>query len=337
MLSKGKYHRYKESDRLKNNGWLKTLFHGSEIFADYDISKLVYFSDSIGGFTAVIKDFNINEILKYYIYNSGKPDASSDVSDMRTQTLLAHFPMLFHQSPGQIMVIGLASGITAGEILYYPIDHLDVIDINSKMVAASNFFASYNNNVLSNLKTELIIQDARAHAGLTRRKYDVIISEPSNPWMAGLSALFTYEFFDLVRSRLNEDGIFAQWIHSYQMDWDNFALIGRSFAKVFPNSILVNLHPNVSYGDLLLVGYNGEKIFDEDTADQNFHYAEQSINLTLADYKSFIDLIVNEDLESLFGKGPINTDNYPKLEFSAPKLLHTDDEMIKEKLYKKDF
>jgi len=335
MLSKGKYQRYEEFERLKKSGWLKTLFYGTEILADYDISKLIYYGDSIGGFTAVIKDFNIHGNVKYYIYNSGKPDASSDVSDMRTQTLSAHYPMLVHQNPGQVMVIGLASGITAGEILYYPIEHLDVIDINSQMVIASNFFISYNNNVLSNPKTELIIQDARAHVGLTRRRYDVIISEPSNPWMAGLSSLFTYEFFDLVRNRLTEDGVFAQWIHSYQMDWDNFALIGRTFAKVFPNSILVNLHPDVTYGDLLLVGFNGDKIFNKDIVEQNFRYAQQSKNLSPADYRSFIDLIVDEDLESLFGKGSINTDNHPKLEFSAPKLLHTYDKKFEEKFIRK--
>lgn len=335
MLSKGKYHRYKETDRLKNSGWLKTLFYGTEILDDYDISKLVYYSDDIGGFTAVIKDFNIYGNIKYYIYNSGKIDASSEVIDMRTQTLSAHFPMLSHRSPGQVMVIGLATGITAGEVLHYPIEHLDIIDINSRMIDASNFFILYNNNVLSNPKTEIIIQDARAHVGLTRRNYDVIISEPSNPWMAGLSSLFTYEFFNLVRNRLTEDGIFAQWIHSYEMDWDNFALIGRTFVKVFPNSILVNLHPYAPYGDLLLVGFNGEKPFNKDTVEQNFRYAQQSKNLLLADYTSFVDLIVNEDLESLFGKGSINTDNHPKLEFSAPKLLHTYDEKIEEKYIRK--
>ena len=77
------------------------------------------------------------------------------------------------------------------------------------------------------------------------------------------------------------------------------------------------------------------KTFNKDTVEQNFRYAQQSKNLLLADYTSFVDLIVNEDLESLFGKGSINTDNHPKLEFSAPKLLHTYDEKIEEKYIRK--
>ena len=93
--------------------------------------------------------------------------------------------------------------------------------------------------MLSNQKTELIIQDGRAHIELTDRKYDVIISEPSNPWMAGLASLFTLEFFEQVRKRLNDDGIFVQWVHAYQMDWQNFSLIGRTFSQVFPQSLLV--------------------------------------------------------------------------------------------------
>ena len=76
------------------------------------------------------------------------------------------------------MVLGMASGITAGEVLHYPVERLDIVDINDQVVEASDFFIPWNHNVLSDPRTNLIIQDGRAHLDLTVRRYDVIISEP---------------------------------------------------------------------------------------------------------------------------------------------------------------
>jgi len=234
------------------------------------------------------------------------------------------------------MVLGLASGITAGEVLYYPIERLDVLDINQEVVAASDFFIPWNNNVLSNPRTNLIIQDGRAHLQLTKQKYDVIISEPSNPWMAGLAALFTREFFTLVRDRLNEGGIFCQWVHVYQMDWPTFALVGRAFEKVFPNSILVVTEPSTFGIDYQLVGFKGKDKSRKgwpsplilENAQQKLSYAQQSKNIILTDPKLLYRLIVSEDLREVFGPGPVNTDSRPLLEFAAPKLMYTRDTTI---------
>jgi len=247
---------------------------------------------------------------------------------MGTQTLFSHFPFVFHSKPKNVMVLGLASGITAGEVLHYPVERLDVIDINDQMVSASNFFIPWNNNLLSNPKTELIIQDGKAHLELTKRKYDVIISEPSNPWMAGLSILFTKDYFELAKNRLNKDGIFVQWIHAYQIDWSNFALIGRTFAQVFPNSLIVRSDPRGFGPDYVLVGFNGENGLNIDTAQRNLTYAKQSKNVTIVNHKLFYRLIVSEDLQRLFGKGPINSDNWPRLEFGAPIHMYDYNQMV---------
>ena len=156
MLSIGKYHRYEEPELL-NIGWLVALFYGTDIYADYHHGEFVYFGDGIGGFTTVKRNTDIDGNVNYTLFNSGKSDASTESGDMCTQTLLAHFPLLFHDNPKNVMVLGLASGITAGEVLNYPVEQMDVIDINQQVVPASNFFIPWNNNVLSNQKTELII------------------------------------------------------------------------------------------------------------------------------------------------------------------------------------
>jgi len=306
---------------------LKALLYGARILSRSHRGELVYYGDGIGGFTTVLKYPNPLGSPHYAMIISGKSDASSH-ADMKTQALSAHFPMLFHRDPKTVMVLGLASGITAGEVLYYPVEQLDVIDINRQVVTASDFFLPWNNNVLSNPRANLIIQDGRAHLQLTRQRYDVIISEPSNPWMAGLATLFTRDFFALAEDRLNKDGIFVQFIHSYQMDWPTFALVGRTFAEVFPNSLLVLTPPSGAGGDYLLVGFKGESKLILENAQRKLSYARQSKNITIADPRLLYRLIVSEDLRGLFGRGPVNTDSWPRLEFAAPKLMHHKNPMI---------
>jgi spermidine synthase len=286
--------------------------------------ELLYYGDGIGGFTTVVKCTDALGNPEYTMANSGKADASSR-GDMATQTILAHFGMLCHPNPKMVMVLGLASGVTAGEVLHYPIKQLDVIDITPQVVAASDFFLPWNNNVLSDSRTNLIIQDGRAHLQLTKQKYDVIISEPSNPWMAGLATLFTQDFFMLARDRLNEDGIFVQWVHAYQMDWPSFALIGRSFAEVFPNSILVSTSRSLLMLDYLLVGFKSDKQFSAENAKQNLKYIQQSKNVTFPDHRLIWLLVASENTRKLFGEGLVNTDSYPRLEFAAPKVMYNND------------
>jgi spermidine synthase len=333
LLAKGKYHRFNELKiDLKSYSWLETLLHGSEILARSEKGEMVYYGDGIGGFTTVLKYINPLGAVYYSMVISGKPDASSR-GDMKTETLLAHLPMLFHKNPKTVMVLGLASGITAGEVLYYPIERLDIIDINKQVVAGSKFFLPWNNNVLSNPKAHLIIQDGRAHLQLTKQKYDVIISEPSNPWMAGLATLFTREFFALVKERLNEDGIFVQFFHFYEMDWSTFAFVGRAFAEVFPNSLLVLTDPSGLGGDCLFVGFKGKSNLILDNAKRNIYYAQKSKNINLSDPRLLYRLIVSEDLQGLFGHGPVNTDNWPRLEFAAPRLMYTSAPTIVESIH----
>jgi spermidine synthase len=331
MLSVGKYHRFNHPE-IRDVGWVEALLSGTRLFSQHVDGEVVYFGEGIAGFTTVLKtEFDILGNKGYALYSSGKPEASSQL-DMDTQTLSAHVPLLFHKDPKTVLVVGLASGITAGEILHYPVKRLDVIDINRKVVGASHFFRPWNNNVLSNTKTNLIIQDARAHMALSDHKYDVISAEPSNPWMAGLATLFTKDFFTLVKDRLKEDGIFAQFIHTYQMDWDTFALVGRTFSQVFPNSLLLRTNPSSLGPDFLLLGFKSNAEFKELVAPNAVRFASRSKNVTLNDPRVLYPLVVTEDLRNLFGDGPVNTDAMPLLEFSAPKLLHTDDPTIKRKL-----
>ncbi|MCF8110771.1 MAG: fused MFS/spermidine synthase [Desulfobacteraceae bacterium] len=325
VLATGKYHRFEEAEAVKQaiqgTGWLQSFVSGAQILADVERGELVYYGEGIGGFTTVLKYPGPFGKAEYSMANSGKMDASSR-GDMNTQTLLAHFPMLFAKDPEKVMVLGLASGVTAGEVLHYPVERLDVIDINECVFEAARFFSQWNNNVLDNRRTRAILQDALAHLTLSRTSYDVIISEPSNPWMAGMASLFTRDFFETAKKSLEDNGIYVQWFHCYQMDWPTFALIGRSFAEVFPDSILVSCDPGGLAKDFLFVGFKDEAGLNWEQAGDNIDYARRSSNIELARPKLLLRLIVSEDLSRLFGPGPINTEDLPLLEYSAPRLMY---------------
>ena len=328
LISTSKYHRFEKIiSSINSVGWLESLINGPAILNKNTTNELIYYGEGAGGFTTVLKNIDSFGNTIYLMANSGKIDASTG-SDMGTQTLLAHLPMLFHPDPKTVMVLGFASGITAGETLYYPIEKLDIVEINNQTVKASKFFTPWNNNVLADPRTNLIIQDGRAHLQLTKQKYDVIISEPSNPWMAGLAALFTEDFFAIAKNKLNNNGIFVQWFHVYEMDWPTFALVGRTFAQVFPDSILIRSTFSKS-GDYLLIGFkNGGKPALENIR-HRLIYAKRSKNITLSNPALPYIFFVSEDLKSLFAAGAINTDNHPLLEFAAPKLMyHYDDPAI---------
>jgi spermidine synthase len=113
--------------------------------------------------------------------------------------------VLFHPHAQSVKVLGLASGMTSGEVLLYPIRRLDIVEINAQVVSACRqFFHPWNNHCLDDPRTRIIIQDGRNHLALTRDTYDVIISEPSNAWMAGLANLYSLEFFQLAKKQ--QDG-----------------------------------------------------------------------------------------------------------------------------------
>jgi spermidine synthase len=179
----------------------------------------------------------------------GKVDAS-DAGDMLTQKLLAHAPMLLHPQARRVGIIGLGSGVTLASALTHPIERADVIEISPEVVAASASFEHELRGALRDPRTRLLVSDGRTHVRLSRAQYDVLISEPSNPWMAGIAALFTREFFAAARARLAPGGLLCQWAHTYDITDADLRSIVATFTAVFPHAQLWQ----VGDGDILLIG-----------------------------------------------------------------------------------
>lgn len=250
----------------------------------------------------------------------GKVDATSG-GDMLTQRLLAHVPFLISPNPQNALVIGLGSGVTAAAALTHEPASVTAVEISPEVVdAARRFFKDANRRVLENPKLRLIVGDARQHVLATPDRYDVIISEPSNPWMAGVSALFTREFFGAVRSRLAEGGVFCQWGHLYNMSETDLATLLATFADVFPTaSVYV-----ISEADILIVGSDSSTRFNPARQNAVTPGARTDLaasRLTLASLAA-IPTVSLSSLSPWLRNAKRHTDDAPVLDFSTPLAIH---------------
>ena len=180
---------------------------------------------------------------------NGKIEASSH-GDMVTQKLISHLPTLYHrEEPKNALMIGLASGISVGALLTYPFERVDTVELIPCMAEAARYFDDYNHRCLQDPRHRLILNDGRNHLLLTGETYDVIVSEPSNPWIAGVGSLFTREFFELTKKRLAPGGVVCQWVQTYQMQEEDLRTILSTFFDAYPYLHLWQGAP----GDLILV------------------------------------------------------------------------------------
>ncbi len=328
----GRYQRFSLfTPVLENTSFVKALFPGENLFRTSEKPRVLHVDDGIGGFMAVCELTNHLGVTSRYMSVSGKIEASTQ-DDKSTMFMLAHLPMLLHPDAKDVLVIGMGTGITAGQILCYPVKGLDILEISPEVVMGAEYFNEWNNNVLNNPSSHIIVQDARTHITLTDRTYDVITAEPSNIWMSGLSNLFTLEYFEKIKGHLNPHGIFVQWFHAYQSDWTVFSSIGRTFVKIFNNAML--FRPSLSGGDFLLVGFRDENDrIDPETLEKNIRYLENHSEMRMKDPYVLYPLIVAENLKNLFGEGFLHTDNDPRLEYLAPYHLYSEgstfDDIIK--------
>jgi spermidine synthase len=252
----------------------------------------------------------------------GKTDASNR-GDRLTQKVIAHLPLLLHKDPKEVFIIGLGSGMTAGAALAHPIARADVIEISPEVVKASEYFKTENRNALADPRTNLIVGDGRSHLALTGRQYDVIVSEPSNPWIAGVSALFTREFFESARRRLAPGGVMCQWANAYNISEPDLKSIVATFTAVFPTGTVwlvgdddVLLLATLDPIDDALARVAGNMTRTE--------VAEDLASVGVIDPFSLLSLYVGGpgELRGYAAGAPIFNDNRMTLEFSAPRELH---------------
>jgi spermidine synthase len=270
---------------------------------------------------------------------NGKTDAGSGVEDVVQQRFLAHVPMLLHPAPRRALVIGWGSGASAASVALYPVEDLECVEIEPATWEAAPFFAELNGRLKGDPRFHLAFRDARNHILRSRGAYDVIVSEPSNAWISGVSNLFTREFHEAALSRLAPGGLFAQWFHYYSLEPADVRVEIRTFLDVFPQVSLwlaPPVGPEVGVkdlaADLLLVGSREPQRLDWPRLERAF--ADPAVGGDLratgvfADAPTFVATWTMgrseierwvEDRASFPSGVPLNTDDHPHIEFVAPR------------------
>ncbi len=253
----------------------------------------------------------------------GKVDASTG-ADMATQVLSGHLPFLYRPNARNALVIGLASGVTVGALAEHPLERIEVVEIEPAVIEASRAFDEISGAPLEDLRVKITVEDGRRYLRSTGQRFDVIVSEPSNPWLSMSARLFTREFFDLVRNRLSPRGVLVQWVPLYGLSTSQFQILLRTVMDVFPSVSLFQ----VAEGDLVAVA-GMEPVPVSIAALGQFFEGAPRATLERVGILEPADLLARwiadqQGLEPILDGGPLNTDDNGILEFGSPWYLMSD-------------
>ena len=216
-----------------------------------ELYDLAYHRDGAGSTVAILAVTNKAGQRNISLKVNGKADASSG-EDMSTQILAGQLPMLLKPSAEKVLVVGAGSGVTVGSVLQHPsVTSVDLVEISPEVVeVARDHFAPFNHDALRNPRCRTHVEDAKTFLQTTPESFDVIVTEPSNPWMAGVAAVFSREYYQDCLARLKPGGLCAQWVQAYETDDETFATVVATFGSIFPHLSLWQ----TSTSDLLLIG-----------------------------------------------------------------------------------
>lgn len=285
---------------------------------------IIYYKDSITSTITVLQGYQ-NGVPALALQIDGKTEASS-YGDLTTQYMVAHLPLLLHPAPKKVMIVGLASGCTLGAALCHPVEEVKCAEIEPAMIEASKFFKEVNEEWWEDQRAKVIIEDGRNFLSLTPEKYDCIISEPSNPWISGLGNLFTREFYQICKDHLTDGGIFALWVPAYITSMEDFKGIIATICSVFPYVTAWNYPP--IYPDVIIICSNKPFRFSLEAVERKIRNNPRLIrSLGRISMSNVWDIVKGFLLPDArvrrFCQGfPINTDDLPRIEYSAPKWLY---------------
>lgn len=285
-----------------------------------DDVKVLYYKEGTSMTIGVVEGQSVLGNQKILMVN-GKADASSKV-DLPTQILLGQVPMMLHPKADTALVIGYGSGVTVGSILTHPVEHIECVEISPEVIEASVHFEEVNNRALDDPRVRIVIDDALSYLKLSTRRFDVIVSEPSNPWIAGIGNLYTAEFLQECRNHLRPGGFMVQWVQLYETNDEIFKMIIRTFQSVFPH---VSVWQSLA-GDVLLLGSMEPQVPDDEALERKFSapaIGQDLRRIDIADGATLYSLhmMSRERLLEYADLGPLNTEQLPLLEYWAPRAL----------------
>jgi spermidine synthase len=259
---------------------------------------------------------------------NGKPEAST-AGDMPTQILIGTLPLLVRERTDDVLLIGLGSGVTLGSVEQFPVKRVTCVELEPAVIEASHRFEDVNNHPLDDPRLRLVSNDGRNFIYSTDEKFDVIVSEPSNPWVTGVANLFTLEYFKRGAGRLKEDGLFSQWLQIYEMAPEDVRTLIATFREAFPQVYLFR----GAEGDLMLLGSKSERRLDLSVLRSHFDDPRVSADLKRIGTARASDIISRfylgpAEVTNLSAGAKLNTDDNALIEFNAPRRVGTTEETV---------
>jgi spermidine synthase len=204
----------------------------------------------------------------------------------------------------------------------FPAKKITLVELEQAVIEGSRFFDHVNYRPLEDPRLVLRVADARNYLLVTPDTYDVIISEPSNPWMAGIANVFTVEFFRLGYEKLKPEGVFCQWLQLYKISPESFKTVLRTFHSVFPHVYVFQPQDK----DLVLVGFKKPPVFSLEEIEKRMGWEKVAADLKrieVPDLETLMGkfLMGPREINKLIQAGPLNTDDTNLIEFSTPKSL----------------
>ena len=264
-------------------------------------------------------------VLNYH--NAGKVQASSEPQDMRLQRMLGHFTTIIPKKQQQVLVIGCGAGVTAGAVSIEPrLQQLTIAEIEPLVPeVVSKYFAQHNFDVIRNPKTRVKLDDARHYLLTTDETFDAITSDPLDPWVKGAAMLYTREFFEIVKRRLNPGGVVTLFVQLYESNTEAVKSEIATFMEAFPNGIVWGNTQDGRGYDLVLLGQVEPLQIDVDEMQQKLsspEYAQVAQSLSEIGINSAVELFA-----TYAGRGPemqgwmqdaiINRDRNLRLQYLA--------------------
>jgi spermidine synthase len=210
------------------------------------------------GRTATISFFQLLDGTKRTLKTNGKTDASLMLQGNRivmagdelTQAALAYYPMAVFDRPYTAAIIGFGSGRTAYHLLSDPmLKDLEIVEIEPEVVNLARGFMPFNKRAYEDPRAKIVIADAKTYFFVNDKSYDLIVSEPSNPWVSGVSSLYTLEFYRHCSGFLRSGGILVQWLHTYEFNSELLLSIIKAMDSVFPQIKIFQV-PHPGYPDM---------------------------------------------------------------------------------------
>jgi spermidine synthase len=227
----------------------------------------VYFGDDGREYKYVGEGMNVSVAVTEqngirYFHGAGKVQASSDPQDMRLQRMLGHLSALIATQHHDVLVVACGAGVTAGSFVPYPdVNHITIVDIEKKVPenVAHAWFKDQNYDVVRDPRTTVICDDGRHFVRTTKQKFDIITSDPIDPWVKGCAALNTVEYYQMCLQHLNPGGVMSLWIPLYENNETSVKSIISTFMQVFPDGIVFSNDEKGEGYDAVLLGQCGDE------------------------------------------------------------------------------